>query len=222
MHAKRVTHYDLKCGSALMRLRCCNGTCVLCVVLRQVRQRFRRAAAARYARVGAVDAAVPPGPPHLLPHMQPHMQLRRPHSCAAVTVWKPTSKISVGRSGCWFGCSSAAPNFRCVLGDFGESKMGTTDADEFTTRNRGTEFIKAPEMLTVANARSLGHTNTRPTSAAPPVACARHGLRSLAVTCVSARSPSLHTVKTQTVHFLPPAHLPPSTRRVHAVSAYVA
>lgn len=54
---------------------------------------------------------------------------------------------------------SEAPPFRVVLADFGESKLwrGGAGAEgpaagRFTTRNRGTEFIKAPEMLMVSNA----------------------------------------------------------------------
>lgn len=39
------------------------------------------------------------------------------------------------------------PLFRVVLADFGESILS-----ECTTRNRGTEYIKSPEMLMVANA----------------------------------------------------------------------
>lgn len=53
-----------------------------------------------------------------------------------------------------------APPFRVVLADFGESKLwrrgehsGTAaGGQQHTTRNRGTEFIKAPEMLMVSNA----------------------------------------------------------------------
>ena len=51
------------------------------------------------------------------------------------------------------------PPFRCVVGDFGEAVLcgrGSGDGIELergvTTRNRGTEFIKAPEMLLVEEA----------------------------------------------------------------------
>ncbi|KAJ1488527.1 kinase-like domain-containing protein, partial [Baffinella frigidus] len=46
------------------------------------------------------------------------------------------------------------PGFDIVLCDFGESKVYGPDEDGYTTRNRGTEFMKSPEMLTVANASS--------------------------------------------------------------------
>jgi hypothetical protein len=36
-----------------------------------------------------------------------------------------------------------------VLGDFGEAKMFTSEEDEYCLRNRGTECIKSPEMLTL-------------------------------------------------------------------------
>ena len=44
------------------------------------------------------------------------------------------------------------PGFDAVLCDFGESKAYGAGEDGHTTRNRGTEFMKSPEMLTVANA----------------------------------------------------------------------
>jgi hypothetical protein len=39
------------------------------------------------------------------------------------------------------------PTFRIVLGDFGESKMWAGEAGGSTTRPRGTDFMKSPEML---------------------------------------------------------------------------
>jgi len=51
--------------------------------------------------------------------------------------WRPTSDI---------------PNFSVTLADFGESKLYKDELDGYTTRNRGTEFTKSPEMLVVANA----------------------------------------------------------------------
>ena len=39
------------------------------------------------------------------------------------------------------------PPFTVVIGDFGESKMWPGDGTGFTTRSRGTEYMKAPEML---------------------------------------------------------------------------
>ena len=38
-------------------------------------------------------------------------------------------------------------DFRITVGDFGECWMYSGKHDEFCTKNRGTEFIKAPEML---------------------------------------------------------------------------
>jgi len=48
----------------------------------------------------------------------------------------------------------SVPNFDVVLADFGESMIYGPKDSGYTTRNRGTEFIKSPEMLTVANASS--------------------------------------------------------------------
>jgi len=48
----------------------------------------------------------------------------------------------------------AAPSFDLVVTDFGESKLYSATQEGYTTRNRGTEYIKSPEMLTVANASS--------------------------------------------------------------------
>eukprot|EP00026_Physarum_polycephalum_P001048 Phypoly_transcript_01049.p1 GENE.Phypoly_transcript_01049~~Phypoly_transcript_01049.p1 ORF type:complete len:1112 (+),score=220.65 Phypoly_transcript_01049:278-3613(+) len=47
---------------------------------------------------------------------------------------------------------SSTPNFNVCLADFGEAKIYSMEVDGYTTRNRGTEFIKSPEMLTVAYA----------------------------------------------------------------------
>lgn len=49
--------------------------------------------------------------------------------------------------------SSSQPPFRVVVADFGESKLYGTIHEAATVRNRGTEYIKSPEMLTVANAQ---------------------------------------------------------------------
>ena len=49
---------------------------------------------------------------------------------------------------------AVCPNFEVVIADFGESKIYGSGDDAYTTRNRGTEFVKSPEMLTVANASS--------------------------------------------------------------------
>jgi serine/threonine protein kinase len=38
---------------------------------------------------------------------------------------------------------------RVTVGDFGECRMFTNEKDEFCTRNRGTDYIKSPEMLTL-------------------------------------------------------------------------
>lgn len=46
-----------------------------------------------------------------------------------------------------FGNSSE--ELRVVLADFGECRMFSTEENEYCLRNRGTECIKSPEMLTV-------------------------------------------------------------------------
>jgi hypothetical protein len=51
------------------------------------------------------------------------------------------------------------PAFDLVITDFGESKLYGPAQDGYTTRNRGTEYIKSPEMLTVANASSKERAN---------------------------------------------------------------
>jgi len=38
-------------------------------------------------------------------------------------------------------------DYRVIIGDFGESKMFKSSEDEYDSRNRGTEYIKSPEML---------------------------------------------------------------------------
>jgi len=40
--------------------------------------------------------------------------------------------------------------FRITIGDFGECKMFLNEKDEFCARNRGTDYIKSPEMLELA------------------------------------------------------------------------
>ncbi|KAG9390343.1 Protein kinase domain [Carpediemonas membranifera] len=44
--------------------------------------------------------------------------------------------------------------FSVAVGDFGESKLFTEEEDGITTRNRGTEYIKAPEMLGASKKRT--------------------------------------------------------------------
>jgi hypothetical protein len=51
-----------------------------------------------------------------------------------------------------FNPSSATPPFTCVMADFGESKLFHAEVAAFSARNRGTEYIKSPEMLTVSSA----------------------------------------------------------------------
>ena len=41
------------------------------------------------------------------------------------------------------------PNFKLVLGDFGTAHLFATETDAYTTRNRGTDCIKSPEMLKI-------------------------------------------------------------------------
>jgi len=53
----------------------------------------------------------------------------------------------------WNSSSGGAPTFSVVLADFGESKIYNSEADEHTYRNRGTEFIMSPEMISIARAR---------------------------------------------------------------------
>ena len=47
---------------------------------------------------------------------------------------------------------SDVPNFSVCLADFGEAKFFSNEIEAYTTRNRGTEFNKSPEMLAVAYA----------------------------------------------------------------------
>ena len=47
---------------------------------------------------------------------------------------------------------SNIPKFSICLADFGEAKVYTDEINGYTTRNRGTEFTKSPEMLAVAYA----------------------------------------------------------------------
>lgn len=44
------------------------------------------------------------------------------------------------------------PNFSVCLADFGEAKIWKEESDSFTTHNRGTEFMKSPEMLIAGGA----------------------------------------------------------------------
>jgi serine/threonine protein kinase len=53
------------------------------------------------------------------------------------------------------------PNFSSSLADFGVAKVFHDEKDSFTTRNRGTEFIKSPEMLIVANTPAKSKFGTR-------------------------------------------------------------
>jgi serine/threonine protein kinase len=41
------------------------------------------------------------------------------------------------------------PNFHIVIGDFGESHLYDSENDGYTTRHRGTDCIKSPEMLKI-------------------------------------------------------------------------
>eukprot|EP01132_Coremiostelium_polycephalum_P007428 gene7428-9130_t len=51
------------------------------------------------------------------------------------------------------------PNFTVCLADWGEAKVYKQDIEGYTTRNRGTEFIKSPEMLTIAYASQKTREN---------------------------------------------------------------
>jgi len=51
------------------------------------------------------------------------------------------------------------PNFTVCMADWGEAKVYSLDIEGYTTRNRGTEFIKSPEMLTVAYASQKTREN---------------------------------------------------------------
>ncbi|KAK9831313.1 hypothetical protein WJX81_001162 [Elliptochloris bilobata] len=66
---------------------------------------------------------------------------------------------------------SEHPPFRAVLADFGESVMYGAGEEPLTTRNRGTEFVKSPEMLLVGNAARrdrVGYDRRRRQGAGPP------------------------------------------------------
>lgn len=54
---------------------------------------------------------------------------------------------------------TATPPFDLVLADFGESRRFHPDEEPITSRNRGTECIKSPEMLQVANATKKARAN---------------------------------------------------------------
>ena len=58
---------------------------------------------------------------------------------------------------------SAQPTFSVALGDFGESMVFSANDEKsaYTTQNRGTEYIRSPEMLAVANSRSVAHYDRR-------------------------------------------------------------
>lgn len=47
---------------------------------------------------------------------------------------------------------SDKPPFKVSLADFGESTVYVSEEDGYTTRSRGTEFNKSPEMLNAAYA----------------------------------------------------------------------
>jgi len=51
-----------------------------------------------------------------------------------------------------FNPTHDVPIFKICLADFGESQVYTNNEENFTTENRGTEYIKSPEMLTIAYA----------------------------------------------------------------------
>lgn len=46
------------------------------------------------------------------------------------------------------------PNFKLVLGDFGEAHLFSTESDAYTIRHRGTDCIKSPEMLKIEMLKS--------------------------------------------------------------------
>jgi serine/threonine protein kinase len=56
---------------------------------------------------------------------------------------------------------TSEPNFSVALGDFGESMVFQDESDAYTTQNRGTECIRSPEMLAVANSRNVAHYDRR-------------------------------------------------------------
>ncbi|CAL8469507.1 g9048 [Coccomyxa elongata] len=67
--------------------------------------------------------------------------------------------------------ASARPPFRVVLADFGESRMYSSAQGAVTVRNRGTEYVKSPEMLLVGNAQRAdrhGFDRRRREGAGPP------------------------------------------------------
>ena len=50
--------------------------------------------------------------------------------------------------------SGAAPSIDLCLGDFGESMIFSAEDNMYTTENRGTEFIRSPEMLLVGRSKA--------------------------------------------------------------------
>ncbi|MDP2437988.1 MAG: dual specificity protein phosphatase PHS1 family protein, partial [archaeon] len=52
----------------------------------------------------------------------------------------------------WDLTGTDIPNFSVCLADFGEAKIWSNEEDAFTTHNRGTEFMKSPEMLIAGGA----------------------------------------------------------------------
>ena len=71
----------------------------------------------------------------------------------------------------WDVTSSDIPNFSVCLADFGEAKIWTNEEDSFTTHNRGTEFMKSPEMLIAGNASrktQAGYDRRKKVGAAAP------------------------------------------------------
>jgi protein-tyrosine phosphatase len=57
--------------------------------------------------------------------------------------------------------TSEDPNFKLVLGDFGTAHLFATETDAYTTRNRGTDCIKSPEMLKIELLKSTNKNYDR-------------------------------------------------------------
>ncbi|GIQ79605.1 hypothetical protein KIPB_000272 [Kipferlia bialata] len=83
-------------------------------------------------------------------------------ACEEAAFWDPASY-------CDAATVDDIPLLVCV-GDFGESEIFVSEEDAYTRDNRGTEYIKSPEMLVAANAASgkAGFDRRRTHGAGPP------------------------------------------------------
>ncbi|KAG2493918.1 hypothetical protein HYH03_007854 [Edaphochlamys debaryana] len=147
--ANHVVHFDLKCANVLIE------------PLPGVKD------GELWAPVGTAVAAAPAGAGGEAPAPAPAPAAGLASSPGrAGTVGGGASpgragSVSAGGS----GVAVAGVPFRCVLADFGEARAYRSAAEAFTSRNRGTEVFKSPEML-LLNARS-GRLAQAPSPLAP-------------------------------------------------------